>query len=315
MLLSGRKITHTMENTENQIPPPDEKHGFLDRLRSSTPDIIKDNAPRIVAGMKICSSIVTILSKNQVFSAAGAGFIGAFSIIALFGGKKSEEEKARLREEEEQRKQNTPDGGTPSYFRKMFQPKKYPIESGTSVAMLSSALWMGSGIFGKGGFSPGRLMGGALSLASDANIVFTKEKIGETKFNPHEKGTLKHYFTELKNRPVLLSSLFNIGSDISMIIGGAHEYLNKGKEINSFLVGLILLSANTFQAIFVNKNDYNIEPGDEKAATAPSVDNNDSALQPPTRKEALAVKRIPPSNWCKQISEAKNQSASLSFAA
>ena len=165
--------------------------------------------------------------------------------------------------------------------------------------MLSSAFWTASGLFGKGGFSPGRLIGGALSFASDANIVFTGEHIGEIQANPHKEGTASYYATELKNRPVLLSSMFNIASDVASIAGGAHERF-KGKESNTLYAGIFLLMANVFQAIFVNKNDYNIEKSapskTEKLQTISDLEKPISSkvanLQPkPIQKTAPEIKK------------------------
>lgn len=259
-----------MTTKEGQQEEEGEKTGFTGWMRSFAPDIVKNNAPRIVAGLKIIGCSSMLFSKNRVFSLAGAGFIGAFSLIGLFGGKKSDEEKARLAQEAQE--QSAPDGLLSDYINKITHPSKYPLEAGTGIAMLSSTVWTASGIFGKGGFSPGRLAGGALSFASDANIVFTKEEIGEEKTNPHAKGSLRYYLTELKHRPVLLSSLFNIGSDLASIAGGAHEY-KRGKEANTMMAGGFLLAANTFQALFVDKNDYNVEAKKSASVEGPRPEN------------------------------------------
>ncbi len=241
-----------------------EKPGFTDRLRAHAPEIVTNNAPRIVAGLKILGCSAMFFSKNRVFSAAGAGFISAFSIIALFGKKKTEEEKEKLRQEAATKDNEKPKGYLADYFNKLTHPSKYPIEAGTGIAMASSAVWTASSMLGKGGFSPGRMVAGTLSFASDANIVFTREQIGEPEANPYKEGSVQYYLTEMKHRPVLLSSMFNIGSDIASIVGGGHEF-GKGKEPNLLVAGGFLLAANTFQAIFVDKNDYNIEhKGSEK---------------------------------------------------
>jgi len=177
--------------------------------------------------------------------------------MGTFGKKKTEEEKERLRQEEET-KQPESQNPVARHISKVLNPSKYPMESGATIATVASTFWTASGVLGKGGFSPGRLIGGLLSLGSDANVAFTKERIGEDNVNPHEKGSVNYYVTEMKHRPVLMSSMLNIGCDAASIVGGAHEY-RKGKEINTLLAGIFLLSANVFQAIFVNKNDYNIE--------------------------------------------------------
>jgi len=251
------------QNSQNQAS---EKHGFFDTLREHTPNIIKDNAPRIVAGMKIIGTASMVLSKNKLFSIAGLGFISADSVTAFFGRKKTEKEKETLRDEQDE--QHVPQGFLGKAVYKLTHPRQYPLEAGSTIATLASGFWTASGLFGKGGFSPGRLAGGVLSLAADANIAFTGEHIGEPEANPYDKGSISYYATELKNRPVLLSSLCNMGSDIASIAGGGYEKL-RGKEGNTLFVGAALFCANAFQAIFVNKNDYNIEKtGSEKAKDA-----------------------------------------------
>ena len=235
-----------------------EKLSFLEKLTANTPATVTNNAPRIVAGLKILGSTSMLFSKNNVFKIAGAGFITGNTITAIFAKRKTEEEKEKLRQEDANQQQGKQSGKADSYFYKLLHPQKYPIESGASVFVASSAFWTASGIVGKGGFSPARLVGGLFSLASDANVVFTKEKIGEPLSNPYHKGSFKYAVTEMKHRPVLLSSLMNISCDVASIIGGAHEY-RQGKEPNTLIAGLFLLSANMFQALFVNKNDYNIE--------------------------------------------------------
>lgn len=200
-----------------------------------------------------------VFSKNWAFKIAGAGFITANLIMGTFGKKKSEEEKERLRNEAEEKRKPESDNAVINHLHKVVNPKKYPIESGATIATAASTFWTASGIFGKGGFSPGRLIGGLFSLGSDANVAFKKERIGEVGANPHKEGSVDYYVTEMKNRPVLLSSLLNIACDIASIVGGAHEKFWKKKEANTLLAGIFLFSANVFQAIFVNKNDYNIE--------------------------------------------------------
>ena len=256
-------------------PELNQNNSLLENFRDSTPDIIKNNAPRVVAGLKILGSVSALFSKNRFFSIAGAGFITAQSIVLMFGRKKTEEEKERLREEESANSDHN-QGGLSHYFSKVLNPRKYPLESGMSIGMLASGFWAASGIFDKSGFSSGRLLGGALSLGSDANIVFTKEHIGEPETNPYEKGSINYYLTEMKHRPVLLSSLLNVGSDVASIMGGFHEYRH-GKEINTLLTGTCLLSANLFQALFVNKNDYNIEKK-HTANLKESTDENDRSM-------------------------------------
>lgn len=279
---------HSVDSEDNK-KPEGQPRGFLDRVRSATPAVITDNAPRVVAALKIMGSTSMLFSKNWAFKIAGAGFITANLIMGTFGKKKSEEEKERLRNEAEKNQKPESDNAIINHLNKVVNPKKYPIESGATIATAASTFWTASGVIGKGGFSPGRLIGGGLSLASDANVAFTKERIDEAGANTHKHGSLDYYMTEMKNRPVLLSSMLNIGCDIASIVGGAHEY-SKGKEINTLLAGLFLLSANVFQAVFVNKNDYNIER--KAAAPENGLDKQIAKSAPETKKETAWQDRV-----------------------
>lgn len=79
------------------VDVPKEDMSLLEKIRANTPDIVKDNAPRVVAALKITGCSAMMLSEDKSFRAAGAGFIAAFGTMAVFGGKKTEEEKALLR--------------------------------------------------------------------------------------------------------------------------------------------------------------------------------------------------------------------------
>lgn len=288
-----------MENRDNQTSST----GILDRLRAATPDVIRNNAPRVVALLKICGSSSMLLSKNRLFSVAGAGFIAANSIIGIFGTKKSEEQKERLRQEEESKKM--PAGGVAEYAFKALHPGKYPLESGATLASASSVLWTAAGVYGnKGELSYGRLLGGGLSLAADANIALTKERFADVKANTHPKGSAGYYLTELKHRPVLVSSLLNVACDAASIVGGLHEY-RKGKEINTLVAGAFLMSANLFQAAYVNKNDYNIEPSaslNEAAA---------GAAPPAATNHATAERGAKAASWQQKIQQAPAAQAAI----
>jgi hypothetical protein len=251
-------ITDVQSDEQPEMKSGGQPSGFFEKLRASTPAILTNNAPRVVATLKVIGCSAMCLSSNKCFAVGGAGFITAHSIMGLFARKKSEEEKERLRQQEEEKKSES-QSAVGRHLHKVVNPKQYPIESAATIATGSSVLWTLAGIFGKDGFSPGRFIGGLLSLGSDANIAFKKERIGEVGANPHKEGSVDYYVTEMKNRPVLFSSLLNIACDIATIIGGAHEKFWKGKEANTLMAGLFLFAANVFQAIFVNKNDYNIE--------------------------------------------------------
>lgn len=101
-LTSGKCCVTTKDNIAD-VQKDGEPSGALDTLRANTPAVLTNNAPRVVAVLKILGCSAMCLSKNGCFAVAGAGFIIAHSIMGLFAGKKSEEEKERLRKKEEGR--------------------------------------------------------------------------------------------------------------------------------------------------------------------------------------------------------------------
>jgi hypothetical protein len=239
-------------------PQQDSAHrpDVLDTLRENTPQLMKDNAPRVVAGLKIAGAGTMLLSQNRMYNLAGAGFLAGNGIIAVYGGKKSEEEKARLRDA--QARKGEPTGVVSRYTSRLLSPDKYPLESAAALGMITSSVLSASGFVGGQGRSPGKMVAGALSLGADANIVFNQENI-HADSNNYRSGSFSYFLQELQNRPVMVSSLLDAGCDIAHVVGGGHEYFFKGKEPHTMIAGGLLLLGNAYQAAYVNKNDYNIE--------------------------------------------------------
>lgn len=130
--------------------------------------------------------------------------------------------------------------------------------------MGASTAWTLSGINDRD-----RLISGALSLLSDTNMVLSTEQTDAV--NPYDKGSMKYYVTELKNRPVVLSSMLNMSSDIWASTKGGYNWLVKKEEANHCIAGIFLLAANVTQAVLVNKNDYNIEASSHVPSSLPEM--------------------------------------------
>lgn len=242
--------------------PQPAKSGALDSLRRNTPDIVKDNAPRVVSALKIAGSIAMVTSKNWAFKVAGSCFIAGNLVMMAFGHKKTDEERERLQKEEAAAKAargGKEENRVTRHLYKVFHPQKYPLESGLTIFNLGSIFWTLAGAIGnKTNSSKWYLLGGALSLASDANGAFNKENLDDEQ-ERSQQGKLQSTITYLKNRPMLTSSLLNVGADITTTIGGAIKYFKKGGDFKPMIAGGLILLANAFQAIFVTRNDYNIE--------------------------------------------------------
>lgn len=182
--------------------------------------------------------------------------------MATFGHKKTEAQKEALREEADKFSLNQSSNPFLTNLAKTLQPHKYPMESAMAMYFIGDAFWTASGLSGnKGGMSKAHFAGGALNLASDINGLVAKESI-QTFDNPHPKGSIPYMiseFQQLQHRPVLVSSLLNVAGDLSCIGLGVRKYLQTGKPDTSILTGSLLFLGNMIQAIYVDKNDYNIE--------------------------------------------------------
>ncbi len=239
----------------------DNEEGFFTTLRKNTPAVLRDNAPRVVAGLKIASAASMLFDKeNPAFQGAGICQGLGYIVIAAFGHKKTEEEKEALRADGD-----APDNGIASIIGKVVQPHKYPIESGMALDTASDVLWT---ISGKNDSSK---WGGILNVIADINIIATKEDTMTP--NPHVKGSIPYYISEFKRRPVLLSSALNIACDSYTVATGTRKFLNNPEQYpSSMIAGGFLLAGNLVQAIYVDKNDYNIE----KTATEPTTSVSES---------------------------------------
>ncbi len=253
--------------------------GFLHTFRNNTPQVVKDNAPRVVAGLKMIASGIMLASPNKGMKLGGMFNMLGHTTIVLFGHKKTEQEKEGLRDAD-----GLEESGNPivANIGKIIQPHKYPIESGTALFTIGDAFWAASGFTDEGKkVSYPHLLGGAWNLASDVNLIVTGEDIkGFT--NPHAKGTVPYYVSELQHKPVLTSSLMNMLGDSSSLIGGAYDHFVNGGTKHTMVLGGLLITANTLQALLVHKNDYNIEEDPSLAKNKEQTPSPDTKINAPS---------------------------------
>lgn len=295
------------EEQPNVVTPP--KTGILDRIRQHTPKFILNNAPRIVGLMKFTGAFLMTRGQKGYFAACGYGLMLGNALLFTFGGKKTAEQKEALQAKNEEIKQKGPILG---HIAKVLQPQNYPYESAATVYTAGSVFWLLGGLDKDGGF--GRGLAGLASLASDANAAFTKEKIGASYVNPHRKGSLNYYFAELKSRPVLVSSSLNIISDVAEIATGIRHKMKHGAFNKDFYIGLILMAANLFQGIFVNKNEYSLEKtGDELAKSKKSATAVQAAEQVTDKETKPDQAAAPSREWKATIQPPEAAFASLAL--
>ena len=246
---------------------PQGANALIKHIRSVTPAIVTDNAPRFVAGFKTLGASVMLFDDKPLFKLAGAFNIAGHLTMALSGHKKTEAEKQALRNDSDVHDWTQSDNPWIANMGKVIQPHKYPLESSMALYFIGDSCWTAAGLFNKDGISKSHVMGGALNLASDINGLVTDENT-QPKENPHKEGTIPYYiseFQELRHRPVLVSSLLNAAGDLSSIVIGAHEHYKQDKPPHSMIAGSLLFIGNMIQAIYVDKDDYNIEAKEQAA--------------------------------------------------
>lgn len=167
-------------------------------LREKTPDIITDNAPRVVAGFKILGAGSMLFDKNPLSKLAGGiNIIGHVTLVA-FGRKKNETEKESLRAHSRENDLAHSSNPLLASFGKVIQPHKYPVESAMASYLIGDSLWGIAGLTEKNGISRSKLASGTLSLASDINGLMSKE-VSEFTENPYQQGSLRYYIQKLDN--------------------------------------------------------------------------------------------------------------------
>jgi len=231
--------------------------------------VIRENAPRIVAGLKLAMDI-SVASSGDPFLIAYAAFAGTGRIISLLYGSKENQrqlvEEARLHSEE-----------APGTIGKVLSPRKYPVESSAGLSTIAEMFTIGFGIeqFAVGSTGYTYVALGAIAVWSYANILFGKEKMA-TKEKPSDAlrfaeseskqmgiiDRIKHFADE---NPVLISSVVQFTVCLGLLVGSIME----GKPMGLRVAGAVGLVSTAIQALFVRKNEFNIEGAQAQAAGQP----------------------------------------------
>lgn len=274
--------------------------GWADRLRDMNLQEKKwerDNAPRIISVLKFGADLALGFSGNPLLIGytvlAGTGRLISFA----YGGKSHQK---KLAEEKAQGKHQDLLGDSwMDSVHKVSQPRRYPVESAAGLSTIGETLGIAYGIqqFAKGatGFTP--IMMGLIGVWSYANIVFTKEK---SKDDPAAKEPQRLFFTvskskitgthggfldKIKSNPVLMSSLVNLGICVGMIVGGSLE-----GNMPYVIAGCIYFVANSMQALFVRKKEFNVEGAGQNQNKQEDASFQNRLEQQRSRDEGPALK-------------------------
>lgn len=231
---------------------------------SSLDGFLKSHAPQVVGTLHLAANSSIFLSGNP-YAMAGAALSMAGKVIMIAYGHK------HTKEEMEAPGHCHARPGLIGAIDKVTHPKDYPIEAACGMSALSSLMMMGYGLTG-GGLTP--LLSEALSLALNMFVINGAEKKPGLENAPcdsllfaHSKsGALAWCGKEvqmLKDNPVFTSSMINTLLNVGVTIGALIE-----ENPNMAIAGALLTVSTLTQALYIRKNDYNVEPDEAPASAA-----------------------------------------------
>ena len=261
-------------------------------------DKMRANSVRIVGGMKLVGDIFVGFDGNPLLLTY-AIFSGVGRLIMIGYGTKANQQKAA----------DAAAGKPPpkaSIFGKIFHPSQYPIEAAAGSSMIGEAA---AGVFGAevirhpalGLVAPDNTAadvakhlhkGWAIFLCelfavySYSNLLFSKEKKDPAKDAEKSNGQSPLVFAQsqskpvgiigktkqwMKEHPVIVSSIINVGVGITMMCFAT--------GVPYFIGATILLAANVVQALLVKKREFNVEGALEDRKLAQKTPPH-AALQP-----------------------------------
>lgn len=251
--------------------------------------MLRDNAPRVVGGMKLAGDLTVGLTLDPFFLGYTAFATMGRLMLLAFGTKANQQKQAA------QAHEIVTDDSWVGNCKKIIQPRHYPVEASAGVSTIAEMFGVAAGINkfvgGQSGYTP--LLLGLVATWSYANILFGKEKKKDAAPAPESEsltfassqsrevgwmGKLKSLF---KDNPVAVSSAVQLGISLSMFIGGIMEYESLG--LAYVVAGAIFTLACLTQTLLVRKNEFNVEG----AAQSPPADPSFAARYTASRDSAM----------------------------
>ena len=261
-----------------QIPPLGQPFVFRHSestavgVQGSLIEKMRANSVRIVGGMKLVGDIFIGFSGNPLLLTYSI-FSGIGRLIMIgYGTKANQQKVADAAAGKEPQKQGT--------IGKILHPSEYPVEAAAGSSMIGEAA---AGVYGTelirdhipADFSKGWaiFLCELLAVYSYGNLLFTKEKKDPAKDKTGNEQSLVFAQSQskpvgmmgkakawMKEHPVIVSSIINIGVGITMMCFATGP---------AYFVGAsILLAANVVQALLVKKREFNVEGALEDRKTA-----------------------------------------------
>ena len=216
--------------------------------------------PGPLASGLAASAATSSMIASGLFAAAGLLMLAAGIVMIVYGNKKKQQERAAKAGDVPE-----PVGGDPitRIFRdvyKMAMPAKYPIEAGSGYGMLASVcVGIGGAVIG----NPLYIAIGVIATIATAIALFGHEQkkaqaattqgglqFGQSKSQSVGAEGPKH---SLIKNPIRLSSIL-------LILNGGVALAAGAQSADPFVMatGICSMIGNAIMAIFVHKNDYNV---------------------------------------------------------
>lgn len=241
---------------------------------------LRNNAPRVVGGLKLAGDITVGFSLNP-FLIGYSVFSGIGRVVMLVYGTKENQQKAASNGVETQEK---PDDSWLANLKKGLHPKQYPVESSSLFSIVGEASALGYGIsqFIACGAGITPMILEPIAIWSYANMLFTKEETTKEKAKTGNAEGSSNSLTfaqskskslgftgrikeMIKGNPVLVSSVVQLGLVGAMVTGALIE----GLSMALVVAGGFYVSALVVQALFVRKNEFNVEGAKDKDTKTP----------------------------------------------
>src|SRR5262245_61159123 len=97
--------------------------------------MLRDNAPPVVAGLKLAGDVTVGFSLNP-FLLAYTAFAGAGRVVSLIYGSKANQQRAASEISEETKKEMA-DTSWWGSIKKALHPKQYPVESSAGLSVIA----------------------------------------------------------------------------------------------------------------------------------------------------------------------------------
>jgi len=228
----------------------------------------------VVVASEAAAATTGMLASGLV-AVAGLMLLSAGAVMILYGNKKKQQERAqKAGDAPAEPIAKDPISRIFHDVAKMAMPSKYPIEAASGYGLIASMLMGISGVLTGNMYFVGI---GVLASVATAIALFGHEQIKTAKATAEKEGLqfeqsksaavgaeAGHKSRSLLKNPIRLSSvLLTINGAVALAAGFAKP------EVDPFMVatGICAMIGNAIMAVFVHKNDFNVNAARQAEAT------------------------------------------------